>query len=493
MIKTFPLRYAPGRESQNNPGHLTDIDGFAPLQRGAYSSVYLSGVPYSQSTATLVQSFRQIDDTVRLLSFRQTDVVEFSDLYNAATKTTIGSGFTSGTWDAANWGDIIICVNGPSGNAPQKTTTALESLSALAGSPPKASCIASTLNFVMLANTENSADEVYWSALQNPLDWTADIATECGYLRLVDTPGPIVALVAYGDKFYAFKKSGVYVGSYIGPPYTFEWRLLSSRVGIVSRQAHAEVDAALYFVDKTGVYRTDGNSLQNVSGDLPAGLFLDDPSQIDNDYPTNIALSCAADDYEGVLWIARGVKDVNSKYNCDMYGYNVRSDLWSKVTLTDHDTGSSVPPTACRFTYADILKTYGDANVYVVCNNASGSLTGIANLEYPQTWSGLNVGSMTTVPVGSVERSYTLTRVYLIPSTTQTGIENCWETCTVSGMTVPNGSTGAESVPATWNSEFQSFDLALNSRYHQAVVTGLVTNTCIIGSIGFEYAPQGSR
>jgi hypothetical protein len=437
-----PVYFAPDIDTawEANPGALEVINAFAPLQSGYYGTIgtanYYTSSTLTGSNIVAAYMFRKVAGTVRFLVFRSQDIDEYD---NAATRTNRATGLTVTTeWNAAAWGDQIIAVS--LANATQSSTGA--GFTALSGAP-KARHVASNLSFVMLADVDDGSsvvykDAVYWCALQNPASWTPSIATQAGYQRLLDTPGPITALVAYRDQFVAFKDNAIFVGDYVGPQqFIFQWRCVSQKIGCVGPKAVCELDGKLYFLHTSGFYEFDGQTIRNVG--LPcAKSYLSESNFATTDNNTGseirppnfgtysnpgLATTQAwADEVEGVVWFRGYYSDHVVLNNTDtftmfMYGYNPRSQKWGRHKV---DTTGAVQNAVTngsqvfvRASNSEIqsFKANSAARVLMVWNDDAG--TKVRAVKYPAATTDSTAASYTTGIFGQYDRSIFTGKIYL--------------------------------------------------------------------------------
>lgn len=339
MPSIYRLNLQPDADSNwaVNPGACTFMQGFAPLDNGNIATVGSVGV-FSSMTGDdplYAAIFPQTDGSRRFLVFRTANIDEYD---NSGTRTNRGTGYTTATtWHAAAWGNQIIAVSKE--NATQSSTGA--GFTALGGSSPKAKIVAANVNFVMMADVDDGGSNVYtdmvwWSGIRNPATWTPSQATQAGRVRLLDVPGPITALVAYGGKFIAFKNNATFVGEYIGPPYVFSWRMVSNSIGCGFKDMTAECDGKLFFGNKTGVYMFDGQQITNIG----SGMFSSFGGFIHG-------RPCAvADGVEGIVWffMFNKISGGGTFYEMNPYGYNVRTGLWAGAGDVFSLTASGAQP-----------------------------------------------------------------------------------------------------------------------------------------------------
>jgi hypothetical protein len=484
--------YAPDSDTSwsKTPGALYGMTGFVPLQRGVYGTVTRSTPAALPNTNILLaKTFRQTTGTIRFLVFRPNDIDEYtSGAVNRATGLT-----TATDWNAVAWGDRVIAVSIT--NNPLTSTGA--GFSALAGSPPKAAHVAASELFVMLANLNDGVtatpDEVWWSDISNPLSWSVtEVGTEAGRRQLLGTPGPITALVSYRDTFVAFKGDSIYVGEYVGPPFTFAWRMISHRVGCVATHSVVELDNKLYFVHTTGVWEYDGASLRNVS--LPVfQSVLQEMGRIEtfsgsDVQPPGSGTSAASitrvracgDDIDGVLLLMLyQTITLSGRFTAHLYAYNVRSGHWSRIGPTD-TSDSTTPGLFVDATTADAFDyTTVDSRALILPNDET-----LYNLTYPgaadTSWV---VPTFAAGNFGSINGHSLSLRAYAenLPGSSQTPFFSC----EMQGYK-DSARNDADVTPVTaiFNTDLYTFDGRLSSRF--ATIEWTVANgeTVLLSGIG---------
>lgn len=501
----IPLTFAPDVETlwSVNPGACVYMDGFVPMPSGVYGSVTAATHTALVGLDVLTgQMFRQSDGSVRLLIFRKQNIDEYD---SSATRTNRGTGYSASTadWSAAAWGNQIIACNYL--DATQSSTGG--SFSSLSGAP-KARHVAANVNFVMLGDvngsytdpvttqsvTVNDASTVWWSALQNPGSWTPDIATQAGWYQLNDAPGPIRALVAYQDSFLAFKDNATFIGQYVGPPFVFDWRLVSNRVGCVAAKSVVECDGCLYFLHTSGFWKFDGQQLSNVgvpvfktflmeSGRLGQASYINPPGTLN----TPDALSqtqATADDYDGNVFFkgAYKVTATGVYKTVFVYVYNVRSGKWGRYTGGFPTADPSTSPCWVRATSADLadFKLFSNGRALMVYPNQS-----VSNIRVINVGTGGDDTQNTGAPsfytgyIGLPDRSKLNVSVYL-------HFLNGSAALTSSDTLVTLGDVVSHN--ATLNTRFGTFDTLVSARLHLHEVT-LTTGPYFLSSLAYNYAP----
>jgi hypothetical protein len=509
MIQIPDAQYVPDLDAARIAGGLIGMTGFAPLQRGPYGSVSTNEVYAVQGTTALhAETFRQLNDTVRLLVFNKQAIDEY-DYDGTRTNRGVGYSASTTTWDAAAWGNYIYACNYHDATQVSNGT----SFSAVGDDCPKARWVAANVNFVMLADTDDGvdqlSDQVWWSALQDPTEWTPSIATQAGKVRLLDAPGPIKRLVAFRDVFVAFKENSIFVGEYVGPPFLFQWRMVSSRIGLAASYAVCELDDALYFVHTSGVYKWDGAQLSNVGlpvwqtilntiahNAIPAGSNAGDmpsPGSGRSGVPLT-ALRMIGDDVDGVVWIACYTQSITtSRYRPVLYGFNVRTQKWGAIGSLQYEGEN--PAIFVDAKHSD-MRAYlqsdmpAQARVWYVDNVLAGSR--MRDLRYPDAWDTSKiVGSVATALQGTVKGSTDAVRVYARCLNGSDG--GPFDTCTLYGWANEQRNVGAQTSACVINTELDCFDGRLNAKLKLAYLTGGTAKWCLLSGIGIEYPPLGSR
>lgn len=492
--------YCPDVDSARVRGALVSMTGFAPLQRGQYGSVSTNDVFAITGTDALrAETFRQIDNSVRLLVFRKQRIDEYT---SAGANDAVGTGYSASTtgWDAAAWGNSIYACNKLDATQVSTGTT----FAAVGDDCPKARYIAANINFVMLADTDDGADDlpdqVWWSALQNPTEWTPSIATQAGKVRLLDAPGPIKQLVAFRDLFVAFKEDAIFVGEYIGPPFMFQWRVVSSRIGLSSPNAVCELDNRLYFAHMSGIYEFDGAELRNVGLPVWPSIRI----AFGNDAPpygTGMGgtgegyeataidlLRMTGDDHEGVLWLScYRIHALSGDYQCVLFGYNVRSQKWARL---DALPGlSELPQVLVNTTQSDMRAFLGAAmNAQARAWYVDAYLS---DLRYPDAWGNDLPGQITTAVEGDPQKSSDALRIYV---RCLYGSDSApFSGGTIYGYANEQRTVGSQTATCVLNAELDCFDGRLSAKYKMVTLVGDRAKSCILAGVGIDYPLMSAR
>lgn len=259
----------------NNEGFRQPYDRFAVSANalaatpvGAYSAVFNNGaVKWLAGTPTKLYQLSGVDYTA----------------WFDVTRGTAPGAYTSGTkWNFAQYGDVTIACNkedstqhssGAGGNIPFTNLTGA----------PRAVIPAVSNECLVLFNYNDGTEtpDGWFSSKQG--DYTSWTTTGAGSIassgRLRKTPGAITAAVAFGEDIIAFKKSGMYVGQYVGTVGStfvgWSWRCIDTSVGCISQNHLVEIDNALIFVSERDIYIYDGGKPSPITDGVKNAFFHD--------------------------------------------------------------------------------------------------------------------------------------------------------------------------------------------------------------------------
>lgn len=104
----------------------------------------------------------------------------------------------------------------------------------------------------------------------NGVQW--DSTTQ--YIEFGDGDGDIITgMVEYKDLIYVFKHNSIWtLNAQSGSPSSYVRQKIVDGIGCFCRDSIVEIDGLLYFVDKNAIWRTDGNTFEEIS--LPIRSLL---------------------------------------------------------------------------------------------------------------------------------------------------------------------------------------------------------------------------
>lgn len=310
----------------HSEGVITDCEMMLPSIRGGYKGApaFLSVTPALAAACRGAAYVVKLDNTTRLFAGSQTTLYELiSSAWSDVSAVGAYVGSADSVWRFAQFGDVSIAVNLT--DATQKSVSS-GAFSALAGAP-KAFCIETVGGFVMVANYNDGTetrDGVFWSAFEDYTDWTPDVATQAGNLRLLDTPGEIRGLKRLGQYAVAYKENAMYLGVNNGPPTLWGFTLVSGEIGAFSQEAVVSIETAHYFIGKSDLYMFDGARPIPIGDGIREWFFTDlnaDFSyRIRGDHDRTNAL---------IYWYYPSTASTGSLDSCIVYNYKTRK--WGRA------------------------------------------------------------------------------------------------------------------------------------------------------------------
>lgn len=204
-------------------------------------------------------AFRDEDGVVHVYAGRATRLYELqSDNSWLDVSRTVGGDYTTvatNNWRFTQYGDRAIATNFD--DAVQSITMSATTpvFSALGGSPPKARHITTFRDFVVLGYTSNSAQEVIWSAINDPTGWTAGISQSDAQI-LPD--GGFVQGFAVTDVLIVFQQRKIRVMQYVGPPLIMQVDVLEEESGCLTSGSICQHGRKVFYLADDGFHMMDG-------------------------------------------------------------------------------------------------------------------------------------------------------------------------------------------------------------------------------------------
>lgn len=176
-------------------------------------------------------------------------------------------------WDFAKFGDVVIATNGA--DEVQAITLGSSNFDDLAGSPPKAKCVAVIGDFVMLGNLESAPTSVRWSGFGDETQWATNPATQSDAQEIAGNYGPIRRIIG-GAAGYIFHERGVTKATRVGPPEVFAFHQVERVHGAISHGAVCDAGNAIFYISQDDFYLLTDNGAQNIGANKIAKTFFAD-------------------------------------------------------------------------------------------------------------------------------------------------------------------------------------------------------------------------
>lgn len=252
--------YLPDLPPRDNPGALEALNvapkaiGYGPIPtfaaatnaltarcQGAFSVLSLDG---------LVFNFAGDATKLYLLNSAGTSWTDVSRLAGGAYATD-----AAGSWSFTQFGNRVIATNGV--DVPQSFVCGTSAnFIALAGSPPIASKTATVKDFVFLGRVNALQNEVRWSAINDPTDWTVSTTTQSDFQDIPD--GGIVMGLVGGESATIFQRYGITRATYIGAEFIFQFDKISRSIGCMAENSIAAWENNSFFLSDNGFYQLVG-------------------------------------------------------------------------------------------------------------------------------------------------------------------------------------------------------------------------------------------
>lgn len=369
MTPNIPLSVWAPDGDPTTPGVLTDVGNLVPTRRGfasdpgpgSFNGLSLPGKCYGGRLLPI----NSITPAVMLATS--------STLYyyggsgslvdrNRASPAYVAPADMTVAWRFEQFGEYTLAIqrDNPLQASADITTTDFSDVA----DAPSAYTICVTSNFVMVANTVDvPADNVYryfdaWhcSALGDHTDWSPDLATQCAQGRLLQTPGPILRLFAYGPDVLAFKRGSMYRGRYVNRPadgIIWEWTVISSEVGIVGHDAIVQVGGVVYFMTLDGVYAFNGSALRRVES-FPRLWWIRAQANTGTDDSLFMLTQAVYDPVRRVIrwhYVQNDTAQESEQWMGGCLTYHVETDRWGHSEI-DSEWAFNVPWTTVYVTDA---------------------------------------------------------------------------------------------------------------------------------------------
>ncbi len=164
---------------------------------------------------------------------------------------------------------------------------------------------------------------VRWSDQENFVDWTPKVTTTSGDQRL-EIGTKIVAMIPTREEIFISTDEAVYGMSFVGPPFTFSFRLVGTNCGAVGINTMMNVDGDVFWMGKSDFFFYNG-SVQEIPCPVQFYVFNRmDKDQFDKNFASHNK------EFNEVTWfyVSDSNEDINSEP--DSYvSYNYRDEAWS--------------------------------------------------------------------------------------------------------------------------------------------------------------------
>lgn len=308
---------------------ITECIGFVPTDAG-YVVSPIGTAYYATALAGDCIGSRAIkteSGSIRLFLGSSAKIQEYLPASGLVDRSKVG-GYSSGTnrwWFSPGLAHSEVIATNFADAMQRSTGTGFTDLT----NAPKAKIVLAQTNALLALNYDSVPNGVKTSTRGDPTVWTPADDNDATALKLVETPGEIVAGATLHDVVIAWKKSSMYVGRFVGGDEKWQFNLLSPNVGCYGQEAWCSTPAGIVFSGESGTYLFDGSVPRPI--DQGVRVSIQDKMNTTNAWGSNVTL--VNDDALGCVFIyipnpTANNENANNRFSC--YAFNYRTERWSQ-------------------------------------------------------------------------------------------------------------------------------------------------------------------
>lgn len=287
MAQLIPfVGYAPDIDPQT-PGVITNCSAIVPTIRGFMGapSPVVQGVDTLVSPCKGAASVRKLDDNTRIFAGTRDTLYELSgtNWNDISGVGSSGLGITD-RWRFAQFGDATVFA--AKTEVTQFITTGTATSYAGTSTAPNGAVVETVNNFVFLfdvidqGSIYDSAERPHgwWCAGKGGYtSWVPDVTTEAATGVLSSTPGKVVGAKRFGYQIIAYKLRAMYVGTYVGQPQIWDFKLIPGEAGALSHEVIVNIGTPEQpkhiFMGFDNFYSFDGGNPVPIGNELRKTVF----------------------------------------------------------------------------------------------------------------------------------------------------------------------------------------------------------------------------
>jgi hypothetical protein len=316
-------------------GAVTDAINCYPVTNGY--APFKSEANYSNNAGqTLSMVFAgKFNSSTNLFAASSSQLYKF-DSSNANLNALTTSGYTATeSWDVTQFGSKMIAANGVNKLQAYDMSggTYFADLSADA---PVCKYITVVRDFVVAGNDGSDDNKVYWSDINNEVNWTPSSTSQADHQILPD--GGDITGMAGGEYGIIFMERAIYRMSYVGSPLFFQFDAISRTLGCISNGSLAQFGGITYFLSDDGFYACDGQNVKNIGAEKVNRWFFDNaiPSEL------RISMSATIDPVRKlIVWDFKNTS--GGRY---LLFYSIDLNRWSYAETTATSVAYGLTPSA---------------------------------------------------------------------------------------------------------------------------------------------------
>jgi len=302
-------------------------------------------------------------------------------------------------WRFAQYQERVFAVDGvrPPFQADQASLATANPWTPVPDNPPISALVASSdfSLFLVEANPNaitGGASATWWSSLNSQIWASGSVQTETVHSSITQTPGPITAAKALRSAMVLYKRSSMFVGQLVGPPFIWSFTEVSRIRGALSQESVVCVDDVHYFLSGTDWYSFDGYSLSPLPNQHREWFFRNIGS-IEEPYILgryDSARTC-------IFWHFAPLNASNPLQPREWVALNPRTGQWTRGYKRIESTPSGIDPNT-------ITEPFGVTSVLFLDDNTMWA--------YDRTGQGADLPAyFTTGDIGDRHFMYQLSRV----------------------------------------------------------------------------------
>jgi len=316
-------------------GSVTDAKNCYPVSSG-YASLK-SEANYSASAAAdlLITFAGKFGGATSLFAASSTQIYKFdSNDSSLDAATTTGYSAVQG-WDVTQFGPVMILANGQN-KLQAWTLNSSSNFADLSADAPTAKYVTVVRDFVVAANDGSDTNKVYWSDINDEVDWTPGAASQADTQIIAD--GGDITGIAGGEYGLIFLERAIYRMTYRGSPFFFQFDAISRSLGCISSGSITQYGNLTYFLADDGFYSCDGQSTRNIGTEKVNRWFFD--NAIPGEIPTG--MSATVDPINKlIMWKFNNTFGGNS-----LLIYSIDLNRWSYADTTAESISYILTPSA---------------------------------------------------------------------------------------------------------------------------------------------------
>lgn len=266
-------RFAPDLPP-DTPEIWQTCDGFHPDQSGVYRTGWIRGTLTTITANSPIICGRFVYDasgTEELITATSGAVTGSfaAQVFAATTDRSGGTPRPKHSSGIVAYGNIVLISTAASATIASRTIGAGANFADVASTPGAEILLVNPLNIVIGLNTDAGGDGWATSDVGDYTNWTT-LEAASGNLR--QTPGKITAGAVLGNDVIAFKRRGVYRGTYVGGVIKWQWQLLHAEYGAWGPECAIAAADAVFFIGDSGAFRFDGAQFQRIDDGIAKTL-----------------------------------------------------------------------------------------------------------------------------------------------------------------------------------------------------------------------------